>query len=260
MSSTAPVAPPPLTLLFEPVKLPRPINRSGRLQRFMRASFSEGRANQTPSPPLLPRLAAPILPKLDDQALQTAQEATPEALDARRRSFVLTGGHSLMDATATIRDPKALIRYLPRALVIGVLAPFPAQWFDTTGSTGSMRTWAGLEMILWYVLLLPSVLVGIPRAIAKRRPEAWLVLGFSLVTLVAISLVVANVGTLFRLRLLFLLPFLIITAASDPLGWYRRWLPRPRRAPSLSPQEPLDDRDLAGFPVGPGQGGASTHR
>ena len=40
---------------------------------------------------------------------------------------------------------------------------------------------------------------------------------------VMMSLVVANVGTLFRLRLFFLLPLLVIIAAADPLlGVYRR--------------------------------------
>ena len=158
---------------------------------------------------------------LGNQVQQSAYEITPEALQARRHGFVTTGGYSLMDAQARISTPKNLLTYLPRGLLIGVLAPFPWQWFDWKGSTGGMRLLAGGEMILLY-FLLPIVVFGIRRIISERRLDGLFVAAVVLATLVPVSLVVANLGTLFRLRLLFMLPLLIIIAVGDPIERYRR--------------------------------------
>jgi hypothetical protein len=80
-----------------------------------------------------------------------------------------------------------------------------------------MRTLAGLEMLLVY-LLIPWLLRGLREVLRARQPAGLMLLAFIGLTAVPISLVVANVGTLFRLRLLFLLPLLIIAAAGFPLG------------------------------------------
>jgi len=129
-----------------------------------------------------------------------------------------------MDPRAMIAQPGALLRYLPRALAIGLLSPFPWQWFDTKGSTGIMRTFAGLEMVFLY-LLLPAMWVGTRKLVASRRVEAYVLLAWILLTAVPLSLVVANVGTLFRLRLAFVLPLLIVAAEGKPLDMCSRLIP-----------------------------------
>lgn len=111
--------------------------------------------------------------------------------------------------------------YMPRALAVGFLAPFPWQWFDAQGSTGAMRTVAGLEMLLVY-LLLPAILLGVVRTLRARRPEGFLLLAVVGVMAIPLSLVVANIGTLFRLRLLFLLPLLLVAAQGEPWRTYTR--------------------------------------
>jgi len=171
------------------------------------------------------------LSQMDDAAIQSAVEASPESLGSLRRGFVLTGGYSLMDARAYISTPGKLLQYLPRALAIGFLAPFPRHWLDTKGSTGVMRLLAGGEMVLVY-LLMPAALLGIWRVVRRREVGGLLLLAFILGTASAISLVVANLGTLFRLRLLFLFPLLIMAVHGEPLAvygrllrWLKRWKP-----------------------------------
>lgn len=87
-----------------------------------------------------------------------------------------------------------------------------------------MRTLAGAEMAVWY-LLLPCVGVGMWRLLRRSRSQSELL--FFLTTILALtvsmSLVVANLGTLFRLRLLFLLPLLIVASAADPMELFRAW-------------------------------------
>lgn len=182
----------------------------------------------------------PLTPaaKLVDQWLAFLHEMSPQSLGILRSSVIVGGGNALVDANTNISRPLALITYLPRALLIGFLAPFPWQWFDTSGSTGGMRLFAGAEAVLIYVLLIGLALrawgairlfglIGCVRRASRRTPlGGWFLLVYGLSTAVSASLVMANLGTLFRLRLLFWLPLLILVAAGDPLGaypWYR-WL------------------------------------
>jgi len=177
------------------------------------------------------RLFAEFLAQLDDQAIKMVSEPASGALGYRREGFVSAGGHALMDAQIEIKDFDSMTRYAPRALAIGFLAPFPWQWFDTHGSTGVMRLLAGMEMLLVYGLI-PGILCGLWDALRWRRLEGLLLIACIVFTAIPISLVVANVGTLFRLRLLFLLPLLIVAAEGDPIGVYSRmwrWLAGLRR-------------------------------
>lgn len=161
--------------------------------------------------------------RLDDQVLVVASELSPRALGIRREGFVSSGGYSLMDSWARIFTLPALVRYLPRALVVGLCAPFPWQWFDMKGSTGVMRLFAGVEVALVYLLVLP-ILWGVWSLLRGRRAEGLFVLAFIFLTAVPVSLVVANLGTLFRLRLLYLLPLLLVAGggASEAYGRLRR--------------------------------------
>lgn len=175
--------------------------------------------------------------QIKDQAVFSAYETTPEALASRREGFVSTGGHSLMDAWAKVSTPRKLVTYLPRAIAIGFLAPFPWQWFDVRGSTGVMRAFAGLEMLVVY-LLLPGICVGIWRTVAARRADGFFLLAFVFATAIPVSLVVANLGTLYRLRLLFLLPLLVIAAVGEPLAVYQAGLTRVKALLNKRPQVP----------------------
>lgn len=222
---------------MEPPPAPLPTPKPLRLARSEHELLAMALAlfPITPGPADAKRTAAPEtrfdhlteqMTRLDEQALLSAYEVTPEALGSRREGFVSAGGHSLMDAWAQINTPPKLLAYLPRAMVIGFLAPFPWQWFDVGGSTGIMRIFAGAEMVLIY-WLIPGLLLGVWRILQQRRAMGYFILAFIGATIVPVSLVVANVGTLFRLRLLFFLPLLVVGAIGQPLGIYRKiteWL------------------------------------
>ncbi|MBI3011121.1 MAG: hypothetical protein HYY58_01335 [Candidatus Omnitrophica bacterium] len=160
-------------------------------------------------------------------ARQTVSEARPQELAGWRHGFVeQQGQHALVDVWAQISTPRGLLSYLPRALLIGVFAPFPWQWFYTEGSTGVMRVLSGVEMLFWY-FLVPGLLIGSRKVITSRRADQLFLLAFGVLVLVPIALVIPNLGTLYRLRLSALLPLLIIVAAGDPRRFYedlRHWM------------------------------------
>lgn len=191
--------------------------------------------------------AIPANPSL----VKILKEFKPDTLAGARHDVVSIGGYSVMDPSAFISTPAAMLRYLPRALLIGFLAPFPWQWLDVHGSTGVMKGVAGAETLLIY-LLLPALLAGLWRLLKRRRFDGYVLLGFCVVLAGAMSLVVANLGTLFRLRLLFWLPLLIVAAAGNPLACYRRlWAGVRRRvapgAPGPVTREPWTaDHDPVG--------------
>jgi len=96
-----------------------------------------------------------------------------------------------------------LLTYLPRALQIGFLAPFPNAWVadGSIAASTMMRRVVSAEMLAIYAGLL-----FLPLAIwrYRRKPEFWFVLGFfTLLTLIHVYLI-PNLGTLHRMRYGFL--------------------------------------------------------
>lgn len=192
-----------------------------------------------------PKISHPAVRRFVYQAHRVSQFGRPEPLRANRQTFIEKGGNSLVDPHARIGTLPDMLRYLPRALLIGFFAPFPSQWFDAGGSTGSMRLLAAGEMCLLYVLM-PAILMGMWSALTHRHPAQRLVLGFVLSMAIPLSLTVANLGTLFRLRLTYLLPLWVLAGAGSPWEPYRRmfrWLSRRRPAGSG------DDRPYAAEPL-----------
>lgn len=101
-----------------------------------------------------------------------------------------------------------IVAYLPRAALIGFLAPFPTDWFkkgNTVGRAG--RILAGIEMIGWYFLIIGFLyfLITGPVAFQARLWLSVYCVGLVLLT----SLVVTNLGALFRMRFVYFLPILI---------------------------------------------------
>lgn len=74
---------------------------------------------------------------------------------------------SNIDAEVQLKSAADLLRYLPRAVVVGCLAPFPNMWLGSgarVGSTG--RRLAGLESLATYAVEALA-LVGLWRG--RRR-------------------------------------------------------------------------------------------
>lgn len=114
-----------------------------------------------------------------------------------------TSSGSTMDREVCLTSFNSLIAYLPRALALGLLAPFPNQWIKSDSHGGGVsRIIVGFEMLLSYVALLAFIFYGKQFYI---RPEFWLLAGFAVSMIVLYAFVVPNLGALHRMRYGFLM-------------------------------------------------------
>ncbi len=113
-----------------------------------------------------------------------------------------TAGSSI-DQKVCINSASDLMRYLPRALQIALLAPFPNQWVDPNShGQGASRKIAGAEMVVTYIALLGLICLG---AGLRKKIELWIVLSYVLPMLLLLSVVTPNLGALHRQRYGFLM-------------------------------------------------------
>ncbi len=107
------------------------------------------------------------------------------------------------DSTADV------IRFIPSAVVIGFMAPFPRQWFvpGTYGSAGRLLT--GVETLLMYLLYIAA---GVCLWKERRRLAMWLLFVTATIGLVGLGLVVVNAGALYRIRYVFWIMLIVIAA------------------------------------------------
>ena len=132
-------------------------------------------------------------------------------IDLRRGTFAKGGGQSTFQPIVGFRSFRDRVVFLPRGLAYGLYAPFPWHWFPATGDTGRFKAFAGVETILM-AGMTPFLLLGILRAAASRRADAWLLLFFGVIMFSMVALTVTNYGTLFRLRLQALVPLLVLVS------------------------------------------------
>lgn len=133
---------------------------------------------------------------------------------------VLRHGHitSYPDAKSNI-DPDVqfhsapeFVPYLPRALQIGLFSPFPSDWAGQGSMEANtfMRRISAAEMLGVY-----GGLFFVPYSLWRwrRRIETWLVAGSFLFFLVLYSYVFPNMGTLYRMRYVFLMGIVVLGVA-----------------------------------------------
>ena len=101
-----------------------------------------------------------------------------------------------------------VIAYMPRALEIVLLGPFPDMWLHPPSMA---RLVGGMEILVWY-FLIPGFLLALYRL---RSDGLLLCLAFALVYLAIYGFTIGNLGTLHRVRY----PFLFIFMAVGVLGW-----------------------------------------
>jgi hypothetical protein len=134
-------------------------------------------------------------------------------------------GGSAIDADVTFRGAGDMIRYLPRATMIGFFAPFPNMWFaagQQVGKTG--RGVAGVEMLLTYGLECLA-LIGIWSA--RRKFAVWFLVSIAALGIIALGLIVNNIGALYRLRY----PFWILLVILGAGGFVRLLAKKPSGYP-----------------------------
>jgi hypothetical protein len=103
-----------------------------------------------------------------------------------------------IDHGVRFSGPGDILRHVPRAFVVGFFAPFPNMWLAEGKQVGGGgRLLSGFETLLSYMVECLALL-GLWRE--RKQVSAWFL--FLVVTLgaVALGLVVANIGALFRLR------------------------------------------------------------
>ena len=108
-------------------------------------------------------------------------------------------GNTSIDRYTSLNSFVAFVKYLPRAMQIGFLSPFPSEWFrqgSTPASTLGKRMIGGM-MILFYTCLLFFIW-----CLCENRSNLlfWIITLYSTFGLIVFTYVYANVGTLSRLR------------------------------------------------------------
>jgi len=115
---------------------------------------------------------------------------------------------SNIDSDVEFETMVDVVRYLPRAWAIGFLAPFPNYWLARGKQVGLIgRLVSGGEMLLTYIAELLA-LFGLWRA--RSNLSAWFLLGSIMMGITALALAVINLGSLYRLRYVFLILMLIL--------------------------------------------------
>jgi hypothetical protein len=132
-----------------------------------------------------------------------------------------TGGPgSVIDPQVRLKGRADIIRYLPRAAVIGFFAPFPYMWFNSGTEVGaSGRILSGVENLLTYAIEFLA-LAGLWRA--RKELAAWLLFAFAALGVTALGLVVNNIGALYRLRYSFWILIVVLGAGGLTHLWRRK--------------------------------------
>lgn len=130
----------------------------------------------------------------------------------RREVFNLFGGspESTIDGAVFFNNTGEIARYLPRATLVGFFAPFPQMWIAHAPTTGrTARLLSGAETMAFYLIVLAA---GLCVYVERRKFATWFLLLVALINMVALGLIVTNVGALFRLRYVFWMLIIILGA------------------------------------------------
>ncbi len=107
---------------------------------------------------------------------------------------------SNIDVGYVFEDTAAFIAYLPKALAIGLLAPFPNTWLGEGVEYGKMgRILSGIETAVMYIFML----FAINACWRKMNLSILFILSSVFIAAIALGLVVINVGAIYRLRYVF---------------------------------------------------------
>ena len=161
---------------------------------------------------------------------------------ARTRKGLLDFGvkseaNSMIDVDDTPGNAVEVIKHLPRAFQVALLAPFPTTWLKETSIA---RLLASGEMVVIYISLFGLI----PLFKLNRRPQVMLAFFFSAFFLTIYGFIITNVGTLYRVRYTFELIMVLLGVIGwftylDKNGMFARWLTWFNRSP-----EPVLEKKL----------------
>src|SRR5882724_3043942 len=144
-----------------------------------------------------------------DEQIAMHRDAFKWKLDADGEARPAEDG-SRIDAEVSFHTAGDIIRQVPRAIIVGVFAPFPNLWLRAGKQVGySGRVIAGIEMLMTYMIEFLA-LFGLWSA--RKNLSAWflaIVIGLGAT---ALGLVVNNMGAMYRLRYPFWVLMVILGA------------------------------------------------
>ena len=127
-----------------------------------------------------------------------------------RHRFIISykSAGSNLDTDVELHTTGDVIRYFPRALQIGLLAPFPTMWFSAGKEVGlAGRLIVGAEMLGFYFLLS----LACSTVVRERRQMAvWFLFATGVFGCVVLAYAVVNAGALYRLRYPYFIPIILL--------------------------------------------------
>jgi 4-amino-4-deoxy-L-arabinose transferase-like glycosyltransferase len=183
------------------------------------ALFVPPRLESTTLPGTRPPLTPLAIPTASQPAARAGAWATALKQISTRRA-----GFRFYNARASDIDPEVqfhsmgeIVRFIPRAFVIGFFAPFPRMWVQAGNFGLAVRVVSGLETLAMYFLYVAAAFCVWRE---RRNPKMWLLFLVATIGMLALGLVVVNAGALFRLR--YACWILMIVLAADFRGFTER--------------------------------------
>ena len=156
------------------------------------------------------RLESTSLPGVRPPVTTTTIPSTIQQMSGRRAGFrSYTSQATNIDEDVQFTNTGDVVRYLPRAFVIGFFAPFPSMWIEAGSFGRAPRLASGLETLVMYFLYLVA---GLCVWRERRNIKMWLVFLVATIGMLALGLVVVNAGALFRIRYVFWMMLIVIAA------------------------------------------------
>jgi len=116
---------------------------------------------------------------------------------------------SNIDDDVRLRSADDVVKFIPRATVIGFFAPFPRMWIQAGSFRLAGRLLSGGETLLMYLFYFAAAICVWRN---RKRIEMWLLFLVATIGTIALGLVVVNAGALYRLRYVFWIMFIIMAA------------------------------------------------
>ena len=166
-----------------------------------------------------------LLPgKIDDLFLNIGILRNGYLQDFTDRKELYKNTGSNIDVEIHLTSVTHFFKYTPRALQIGLFAPFPTDWFgDFKSAQGinSVKYIIAIETLISYICLL-----AFPFLIFRlwHNPFFYITLFFSLGMILLYAFATPNIGTLYRLRYGFIMPLITISlgfAISKIVNFYK---------------------------------------
>ena len=145
--------------------------------------------------------------------LKETLDAISRQIDQLRNSFYLVNinAGSRIDVDSRYGNVYDVVLYLPRAMQIGFLSPFPSNWLNKGSQVGTIgNLLIGLETIIWYFILLGFIYITYKNPSVIKPFSAVFLISITLILL--LSYVVPNIGAIYRMRQSYMIPFYLFGA------------------------------------------------